>query len=244
MKLAVFDNTPILTLQGDGLYVGTPMVFVRLWGCDFHCGFTDSTGKVEDGRWKCDTRGSWQEGSPWVDVSVTTVAEQVRAYNANYVSITGGNPLVQADEVVELLNNLSDHSAYLETQASIFDRRVFELLDIVSLSPKLHDWRQNVVDQILEVASDVEFQTVQIKVVVDTIDAARAALHHFERIHLDWDDRLEGRLHFILLPEFKAGRSGVKGSYEVLTSWMSRQQKPYPTIRVVPQVHKLALFCV
>jgi 7-carboxy-7-deazaguanine synthase len=79
-----------VSLQGEGKNQGRPCLFIRLAGCNLHC------------RW-CDTPASQSGG---MEMSVDAILEHVWRTNPSYVCITGGEPLLQADELELLLSSL------------------------------------------------------------------------------------------------------------------------------------------
>jgi 7-carboxy-7-deazaguanine synthase len=109
------------SVQGEGMLVGMPSVFVRTSGCNLRCSF-------------CDTPyTSWNpEGS---SQSVNTIVEQVKQHSARHVVITGGEPLI-APEMEELCQRLQSAGYHLtiETAATVFKPLA---ADLMSLSPKL-----------------------------------------------------------------------------------------------------------
>lgn len=225
------------TLQGEGVLVGTPITFVRLWGCDFSC------------KW-CDTKDSWRPTSSHHEMSVDAVIECIKEAGYSSVSITGGNPLVQAKELAVLCKKLYKDGYYitLETQASIFDADVYDYVHVASLSPKLHDWRGDTLIQTLRhmgtrVLSNTSGKDIlaQVKIVAGDEEETLLALEKFEWIHKSfccwWP-------YYVITPEHSKGRRGVEVIHKVLRAWMLKQPKSarYPQVRIVPQVHKLALF--
>jgi organic radical activating enzyme len=115
MKLArMGDGAEIFhTLQGEGVSVGMPAVFVRLSLCNLHCVW-------------CDTDHTWNfEGTPWahekdaqsgykkhckedviIEMGAAEIADQVRKYGCRHVVLTGGEPLLQEEDLLELITEL------------------------------------------------------------------------------------------------------------------------------------------
>ncbi len=107
------------SLQGESSRVGLPTVFVRLTGCPMRCVY-------------CDTAYAFKGGS---NISVEDILVKVAEFGANYVTVTGGEPLAQKESLV-LLNQLCDagYQVSLETGGAIdttgVDDRVVVILDI------------------------------------------------------------------------------------------------------------------
>ena len=125
------------TLQGEGILVGVPSLFVRLAGCNLRCEFRGVDGSVA----YCDTPhaqrtsgGSVQEVAEVVQV----VVEHLGALR--HVVITGGEPMLQAEAVAELCQGLKMERdglhITLETNGTIFGEEVAGAVDLVSVSPK------------------------------------------------------------------------------------------------------------
>lgn len=76
------------SIQGESSYAGLPCVFVRMTGCNLRCVY-------------CDTAYAYDEG---VEMSEDEVFEKVRAYGINLVEITGGEPLLQSEYVMPLID--------------------------------------------------------------------------------------------------------------------------------------------
>ena len=107
------------SLQGETRTVGLPTVFVRLTGCPLRCGY-------------CDTAYAFSGGTLY---EIDEVLKQVANFGANYVTVTGGEPLAQKP-CLDLLTALCDaeYQVSLETSGaldiSLVDPRVVKVVDI------------------------------------------------------------------------------------------------------------------
>lgn len=123
------------SLQGETSRVGLPTVFVRLTGCPLRCGY-------------CDTSYAFSGGK---SMTVDEILQTIAAFSPDYVTVTGGEPLAQADSVT-LLAALCDqgYSVSLETSGaldiSLVDTRVSRILDIKT--PGSGEERKNFWDNI------------------------------------------------------------------------------------------------
>ncbi len=115
------------TIQGEGVLIGLPTVFVRTGGCDYRCSWCDSLHAVES-RFRHDWKPMSTE-EIWGEVARLSGGEPLT------VSLSGGNPAIQP------LGDLIDrghgegYRFALETQGSLA-RPWFARLDTLVLSPK------------------------------------------------------------------------------------------------------------
>ncbi|MCS7315490.1 MAG: 7-carboxy-7-deazaguanine synthase QueE [Bryobacterales bacterium] len=109
------------SVQGEGILLGVPSVFIRASGCNLRCAW-------------CDTPyASWvPEGEDW---PTERILEEVRRHPARHVVITGGEPMIMPD-VVELTEALARARLHLtiETAGTVFKP---VRCDLMSISPKL-----------------------------------------------------------------------------------------------------------
>ncbi|MCE9542588.1 MAG: 7-carboxy-7-deazaguanine synthase QueE [Verrucomicrobia bacterium] len=110
------------SIQGEGLLLGVPSVFVRTSGCNLRC------------RW-CDTPyASWNpEGK---EMDLPEIIERVRSYDCPHVVLTGGEPMV-ASGIEALAATLRAEGIHItiETAGTIAPGGI--ACDLASLSPKL-----------------------------------------------------------------------------------------------------------
>ncbi len=89
------------TIEGEGQMAGFPTVFVRLFGCQLRC------------TW-CDTPYSYAPAEPEEIVSIQDVLNRLESYSSRRLCLTGGEPLIHGDRVVELLRALAANPKWLD----------------------------------------------------------------------------------------------------------------------------------
>jgi 7-carboxy-7-deazaguanine synthase len=91
------------SLQGESSYTGLPCVFVRLAGCNLRC------------TW-CDSEYTFKGGQRMTLEEIEREVHQLSP-DGGLVEITGGEPLLQEREAVELMDHLlgSGYTVLLET---------------------------------------------------------------------------------------------------------------------------------
>lgn len=107
------------SLQGEARSVGRPTVFVRLTGCPLRCQYCDTAYAFEGGQQQ----------------TLDEIVATVKSLRAEYVTVTGGEPLAQPN-CVPLLTHLCDAGlrVSLETSGAMpidgVDSRVSVVLDL------------------------------------------------------------------------------------------------------------------
>jgi 7-carboxy-7-deazaguanine synthase len=108
------------SIQGESISAGRPCIFVRLTYCNLRCTY-------------CDTEYAFYEGK---DMSVQQVIDEVEKFKCQLVEVTGGEPLVQMEECLDLMKKLCDlgYEVMIETGGSIcikdIDTRVKIIMDL------------------------------------------------------------------------------------------------------------------
>ena len=110
-------NELFYSLQGEGFWTGTPMVFLRLSGCNLKCPF-------------CDT----DHGSGREMAADEIVAQILKAGGAcRRVCVTGGEPSLQLDKALVDALHGAGFRIHVETNGT---RALPDGVDWVTLSPK------------------------------------------------------------------------------------------------------------
>jgi 7-carboxy-7-deazaguanine synthase len=90
------------SLQGESSYAGLPCIFVRLTGCNLRCDWCDSEYTFTGGQ----------------KMTVEEVEREVRKLDpVRLLEVTGGEPMLQEEEVLELMRRLlaASYTLLLET---------------------------------------------------------------------------------------------------------------------------------
>lgn len=106
------------SLQGEGMYLGEPTTFVRFAGCNLDCSY-------------CDTPLA-KAGDKAVEMDIQEVLDKIQAitHPDDFISFTGGEPLLQTEFIAALIPELKKHGyrLYLETNGTLPD----ELANIIT----------------------------------------------------------------------------------------------------------------
>lgn len=217
-----------VSVQGEGVDVGTPTTFVRLWGCNLTCSW-------------CDTKYTWQTRH-FQEMSLDTILERALAPATLWVSITGGEPLIHPEEaLLDLVRGLrqAGRRVNIESNATRFPRHLYRFIERFSLSPKFGSsgqaaWDQQVVDAYLRLVAP---QRLQFKFVIAEpadLEQLRSSLESTPLIS-------ERRAAIVLQPE---GSLGAKGLATLLRSQVINPEGYAPwgryNLRVIPQIHRYA----
>lgn len=135
------------TYQGEGKLLGTPCLFIRTSGCNLRCAWVGVDGNGSP----CDTPySSHQPERNIMDIDeiIKIVNENAKSQNIKYIVVSGGEPTLQTEALGELLEKLikEGYHTTVETNGTIFDEKISQYTDLMSISPKLSSstpWEQN-----------------------------------------------------------------------------------------------------
>lgn len=111
------------SIQGEGTFLGSPSIFLRLSLCNLRC------------QW-CDSKYSYDVGK---EMGVDEVLLDIASMDCTHLVITGGEPLLQQDELIKLVGLLPNFmTVEIETNGTIKPNiELMNIIDTVNVSPKL-----------------------------------------------------------------------------------------------------------
>ncbi len=189
------------TFQGEGVHMGRPAFFVRLFGCPVHCPW-------------CDSAGTWHADHIPPDVQRLTAVEildKAEQHGSCLVVVTGGEPTIHHLGELCHLARARRMAVHLETCGAFYIRGNF---DWITLSPK--KWKPpiqanlllaNEFKLIIEEPADIEFYSRMIK--MDTF--------FFEHVwlHPEWSQRNNPTVLRAIVRAVTSGGSRYRAGWQV-----------------------------
>lgn len=234
-------------IQGEGIYVGERQVFVRCAGCNLRCVYCDQPeALVRTERCRIEqTPGKrdfvWADNPLTVEFALNAIRRLDTPKGLHRsVSLTGGEPLLQADRLRELCAGI--HGAglrtYLETHGAAAKQMQFlnGLIDIVAMDIKIpsSSGERPLWDKHREFLRACAPERTFAKIVVD------------ERVE-DEEVEISARLvaerssdmPLILQPVTPFADSGMPPAPERMLELQAIASQIVNDVRVIPQTHKM-----
>lgn len=235
-----------LSLQGEGMEVGRPQLFLRLGGCPLRCTYCDTPRSwVARDQFEVHLSGSTQRRDNPLDAEgLQLLLEEILGEHRLdptdvMLSVTGGEPLQQTNFLRSWLPQWPG-AILLETAGVAADAlaSVLPAVDLLSVDWKLHSTLREGMELLerescLDAAAAAVVRT-QVKLVLtaDTADVeVTAALKEIAR-------RLPQVVVF-LQPVTPFGNGPLPPSAEQLLAWSLQHRELPLDLRVLPQIHPL-----
>ncbi len=228
--------------QGEGLYVGKPMTFLRFGRCGLRCQYCDTPqGLCHQESFRVESpAGSESFVDEHNPVSAARLSELVATFDDPVLAITGGEPLEQADFLVHWLPSQTPRrTIMLETNGIHVEelKRVLPFLHIVSMDIKLPSatgrrarWEEH--KAFLETALSRTAE-VYAKIIV----TAETTDRDIERA-LDLIGRTNKHIPLIIQPASATLTFHHPATTERIESLARLCGVYLPNVQVIPQMHK------
>ena len=221
------------SIQGEGIFVGQPQLFIRFAGCNLECDY-------------CDTdfhNGTYLTKEELIN-QICRIQQTKDRLNHKLldhsVSLTGGEPLLQVDFLRGLIPKIKQLGLkiYLETNGTLPKNlsKIIDLVDYVSMDIKLPSacrrsyWREHT--EFLQLMDVHKRDSCFVKVVLTN----KTKQTEIEKV-IKLLDR-GGDVPLVLQPVTPI--RGVKPpKKEKIFLWQQQALKYLKDVRVIPQVHKL-----
>ena len=122
------------SIQGEAHYIGEKQLFIRFCDCNLNCTYCDTDFQRENSFPIHDLNKTEQN-----PISSEKLAEIANQHKVETVSLTGGEPLLHKDFLIEFLPKLNNKKIYLETNGILFDElnAIIDYVNVVSMDIKL-----------------------------------------------------------------------------------------------------------
>jgi len=241
----VLAEQPYCSVQGEGMWTGMPMTFVRLQGCNVGCVWCDSyytwmphnVERIPD---------EIKNNSSPIIVSFEELYSVLDKISCSHVWFTGGEPSLQSEAIVNFMKITTpwDFQYHICTAGRIYNSKLFDLLHFITVDVKAPSSntssKKDVVDKIYKEHSiKTEF-----KMVVDNTESDK----EFAKRMVDKYNRVE----WTLQPKYISEVTLLSGKHKQLSmfvdkmyweleqfaQWVVDNFKQYPNVRMGTQFHK------
>jgi len=212
------------SIQGEGIKIGQRQTFVRFLGCNLSCHYCDTPdAQKKEGCFVY--RDSVFENPIEVDFLLQKITEDV-------VAITGGEPLLQIDFLLELCKEINkmNKRIYLDTNATLPNEleKIINYVSTVALDFKIPTatgerefWSEH--EQCLKIAT---LKEVFVKIVINK----DVILQEIDTV-CDIMERVGSNITLVIQPVFGERISAILDIQEKALHKLT-------DVRIIPQVHK------
>ncbi|MDT7886554.1 MAG: 7-carboxy-7-deazaguanine synthase QueE [Thermoproteota archaeon] len=153
MKLPISEI--FFSIQGEGVNIGKPSIFIRFYFCNLSCIWCDS-------KYTWENQDKAKEGIDYFLMDIQEILNYISKFDCNRVVITGGEPLLHQEKLKNLLKELKNKGFYIEieTNGTIKPKEeIIKLVDLFNVSPKLSnskvDYKLRIRNEVLKVFSEI-----------------------------------------------------------------------------------------
>ncbi len=210
------------SIQGEGPYIGVKQLFIRFSGCNLQCNFCDTNQQFND---SCLEFTPQELKDHIQDFDLRTI---------HSISLTGGEPLLWADFLLEFLPSL-ESKIYLETNSTLKNNleKIIDYIDIISADIKLPsasgiEGSFAIHDEFFKTAKKYD-KEIFAKVVFDENILDNEISHCL---------KLAEKYNLPLILQPKTLDNKILVEPEKILEIFNKFLDNYPNVRLIPQVHK------
>jgi len=224
------------SIQGEGILVGQPQVFIRCAECNLRCQFCDTPRALsipEECNIMLVNKKLKLSNPVAIDSLIDLIKEDILTYSI--VCFTGGEPLLKVNSLKELIYALRKRynpQIYLETNGTLPHslEQVIDMIDIIAMDIKLPSltglksfWEEH--EDFLKIGNKKE---IFVKIVLGNqivIEEFRKAVSLIKMVNI--------HIPLVLQPLEKSL------SLQELLFYQAKANRELKRIRIIPQIHKL-----
>ncbi|MFC1752423.1 7-carboxy-7-deazaguanine synthase QueE [Thermoproteota archaeon] len=205
------------SFQGEGLFIGYPQIFVRLYGCNLACDYCDEP----------DNPSHIKEYEP---EQLADIVKPLYKHKPHSIVLTGGEPLLQIDGLKTLIP-LFKLPVFLETNGTLPSHlaEIMELISFFSVDYK-PDFYHEFID-FIKVLKDKD--NVYVKYILK---------YNFNILELQQLikilEHINPNIPLILQPVTPFSKIKRTASLEDIMRAYTLSSKSIKTVRLIPQTHK------
>ncbi|HAM39636.1 MAG TPA: 7-carboxy-7-deazaguanine synthase QueE [Elusimicrobia bacterium] len=215
------------SVQGEGIYAGTPMIFVRFAGCNLKCDYCDTpeSQSLENGK----------------ILSAEEIIKHVEnefenSKNTSIVSFTGGEPLLHSELISEIVPYFKgkEIKIYIDTNGILHEQfsKIADFIDFVAMDIKLPSscyaeyWKEHT--EFLKISKNKTF----IKIVL----TAKTAYNEFKRA-IEIIEKADISIPLVLQP-VTAVRNIETLPFDVIRAFKKLAEEKLTNVSIISQIHK------
>jgi len=219
------------SIQGEALYIGQKQLFIRFCGCNLNCAYCDTNFEKNDKFIIHD-----YDKEMINPITPSQLADIVNEFDVDMVSLTGGEPLLYDDFLLEFFPLLKNKKIYLETNGTLPEKlkKVINFVDVVSMDIKLcsstkqdNKFAENI--EFIKIAKNVNKECF-VKIVLDK---------NYSKIELD--EVIKTIQNFditLIIQPMDCKNKTEELDKESMLELFNFIYSKYKNIRLIPQVHK------
>lgn len=200
------------SVNGEGLLIGAPSIFIRLSKCNLRCSW-------------CDTQYAWDVGKKVLEKDI--IATVTSLHPCQWIVITGGEPLLQnINALIDQLQKNFPSKICIETNGTLY-KEVLKKCDFISVDIKPPSSGNCTTDLELlnTIINVIKINAGQLKAVIADKADYRFVYKFVTKYSVD--------IPVILQPCYQ------KMEYNTLYTIYKKNPLPVQHIRILPQIHKL-----